>query len=190
MNSGGTRKSISSAYANISGTRKQIFPYSATTIYTWNKYNVNESISLGSGYSGYSVSLDWGGPDAESAIFYGSSYTISGSEFYISGESEIDLSTYNASAVKGLKNTLSNKYWQYRHNYSDGVYRGTLLYGCTNVSCSSGNPASFTCSKYYTSDSVTITTSRGSYIGQVTSSNKSTYPTDGVSGSYWYVFVS
>ena len=33
MNSGGTRKSISSAYANISGTRKQIFPYSATTIY-------------------------------------------------------------------------------------------------------------------------------------------------------------
>ena len=43
-------------------------------------------------------------------------------------------------------------------------------------------------SRYMGLTKITKCYTKGSYVGTVTSSSRSTYPTDGVSGSYWYVY--
>ena len=41
----------------------------------------------------------------------------------------------------------------------------------------------------YRINSITTTQSAGTYVGQVTSTNRNAYSDNGVTGSYWYVFV-
>ena len=41
MNYGGSRKTISSAYCNKGGSRKQFYPYATSTVYTYREYTVN-----------------------------------------------------------------------------------------------------------------------------------------------------
>ena len=61
-NYGGSRKTTSSAYANIGGTRKQIYPYSASTVYQYRRYTVNswttKTISSVYGHTNFNVELD------------------------------------------------------------------------------------------------------------------------------------
>ena len=83
MNNGGSRKTISSAYANIGGSRKQIHPYSTSTIYyvypinNWTYKTMNTE-----------VQRDWGN---DGTIYSSFSFNSSTGKFTLSGTGYRDL---------------------------------------------------------------------------------------------------
>ena len=171
MNSGGSRKTTSSAYANIGGSRKQIFPLLQETIYTWNRY-----YKTSSSYETSSSVAQHG------ASFYDTEYVIDRIQYYISGTSFIITSANNA----GLVPLGGNGYWITNSSESIPSSTGYLYRGGGFV---------WHYDNVYTNNSTlyvyTITTSykKGSYINQVTSTNRNAYPDNNYSGSYWYEFV-
>ena len=179
MNSGGTRKSISSAYANISGTQKQIFPLLQESIYVWNKYNVvSSSSSTGSPYvSVYSSNSNvYNGEGAN--IFYADGYQI---ELY-NGSYMFYFNDFSHAGTTPDMAILPDGYWIYSSSeYQSRIYSGGT-WDYTN-SCVTGATI------YTISTRTTTTYSKGSTLyGQVTSTNRYAYPDNSYSGSYWYVY--
>ena len=153
-----------------SNTISQQTPYQ----YVWNKYTIDESVTRESdsfsrrGWSTY--------------VLIGTSYTYDSStqRYEVSGRtkfvSEYTRSNFN-SGYKYLK----------LDNCLDGGFSN--LANCASVfyiksySTTTSNGDFFNGTEYTPS----VTQSRGTLVGTVTSSSSSAYPTNGVSGSYWYV---
>ena len=196
MNSGGSRKTISSAYTNISGSQKQIFPYSTTTIYTWNYYTIKTTTS---GYTASYRTYDSGSIN----IPYNTCYRTTDTEPSINDSD----GTFSFTGVsqKGLIShdvNFPHHYvgFKYGIDYADFISDSQLNgYGYTNYYyCDSGNTLYIELEdnyiyaynnklvrEYYTT--ANTTQSVGSYVGQVTSTSYYDYPYDGISGNYWYI---
>ena len=185
-NIGGSRKTISSAYGNISGSRKQIFPYSTTTTYTWYKYTISEESYINESYESTDIDIyDSAMNETGSTVYYGSSYTTSGNKVRLTGVSSVSRSNFLTIGSDKM--------------YSGYVFRDSGFGSETSVTLSAGYSTYLT-SFYKNSSSIWadgyvnftcyVFKTAGSYLGQVTSTNRSAYPDNNYSGSYWYVFVS
>lgn len=215
MNSGGSRKTISSAYGNVSGTRKQIYPYNATTTYTWNRYNLKSTYRL------------WFENDYESDVdqelfrdeYMNENSVQYGSTFYYSTTGY----TYNSS---NCTLTLTDYKSCSRPAYNQSAFRNRTVWFFDAVPLSTTS-TEWTMGKLYTADlkaagkfnqeagigmrifkvstgndwyMATViqrdiahaekTDGKGTANGTVTSNSRNSYPDNGISGNYWYVFVS
>ena len=163
-------------------------------LYTWGKYNINtvtnytETTSSGSGRIKIAYGANYADGSCDGVEFYDiivySSYSRSGNKFYGSGSSK----TLNCEKVDC--ETLFNSYagWYYIGDY-----------GSTSIVKLTSNMESKAIGKkcntnHYIQNADLITTTesgtsktKGSYIEDVTSTSSSEYPTNGISGSYWYV---
>ena len=129
--------------------------------------------------------------------------------YHWSGYSVIDINTYQEETTKG--GTLSvggsisggNSWSSYTFNPSTGKFTGAGEYYGTSITTSISDSynvtedrvtryqleSSRTFRMYYTTATIVSTQKgKGDYIGSVTSSSSSAYPTNGQSGSYWYVY--
>ena len=186
---GGSRKTTSSAYANINGSRKQIFPYSATTIYTWNRYYTETEYStryhLWTNYEEYYPYDDklanYGGN-----LYYGTNYSISGSVIKLTGVKTVNRSGGSWSIPSG------SYYWLEKGSGTFGCIQSMDMstYEYDQVTLWYGDIMDEYLDMYIFQRIEEEETVKGELRDQVTSSSRNTYPDNGVSGSYWYVFVS
>ena len=196
MNNGGSRKTISSAYGNVSGTRKQIYPYSATTsttYYYWDRYELVTTGSVSTTSTGsyyipisngsfsllYAYNLSCVGKDGTGLYLdyddYGSECTWG--DYFAIIEGEPDSSSGRIYA----KDTYDGKIYYAQHNTRIGYIDG----GNRAVRCN-GSDTSDTC--IYTVSYTITSYSKGTYIDEVSSTNATKYPSNNYSGSYWYVY--
>ena len=192
MNYGGSRKTISSAYGNVSGSRKQIYPYSATTTYTWNKYSVKTNTTSGeitaTIRSGNTANFGYCIYEGQTFRYGSNSSIIAGTNTYITFPNSITITSSNYDQISDLAwcsfwttydehptppaHCWYNNVKDYAGYNSSGIYQ---LYPNHTVTARAGS----------------VSYSRGSTsYGTVTSTDRNTYPDNGKSGSYWYIFVS
>ena len=163
-------------------------------LYTWGKYNINtvtnytETTSSGSGRIKIAYGANYADGSCDGVEFYDvivySSYSRSDNKFYGSGSSK----TLNCEKVDCV--TLFNSYagWYYI-----GDYGSTSIVKLTsNMEEKHIGKKCDTNHYIQNADLITTTESgtsktKGSYIEDVTSTSSSEYPTNGISGSYWYV---
>ena len=176
MNSGGSQKTISSAFANISGSQKQIFP----PIYTWERYNTKK----------YLIS---GGVDNGSTSSW--HYPVSWAE-----ECEV-YEVYNFTIVTGSPYGIRMDSYSFYGYLSGGVPSGYWIdstpdalaswiwYGdyVSREPDSLGNDGYMLYSTAYGING-NYKKVKDTYQDMVTSTNRNAYPDDGISGSYYYVF--
>lgn len=138
-------------------------------VYNWNKYSVSGSGTVKAAASAYSRWIEVGEPRVyRSAIAGGPDV----SDIIFSGlvsvtESNIDnlVGYYHDNAIFQFKKLLISS-----DENESGAYAGQAKYQCSQLS-------------------VSWTEEKGSFIGTVTSSSSTTYPNNGVSGSYWYAYT-
>ena len=149
-----------------SNTISQQTPYQ----YVWKKYTINESVTRTSkslSNRGWSVYVMIG-----TDYTYDSStqrYEVSGSTRFVRG---YDRSDFN-SGYRYLKT----------ENCLDGGFSSIDNCSAVYYIRSAVDYDTFNATRYTPS----VTQSRGTLVGTVTSSSSSAYPTNGISGSYWYV---
>ena len=203
MNSGGSRKTIASAYGNISGSRKQIFPYSATSTYTWNKYSISTSSSINTEQIPYILFM------TERIVKTTYDTNSIKNQFTSSGiyieKSAMDDYCYQERGFELSRSDVfvvmtASQFSTYQS--SSGIYMDVYYNGYSNlhvifdtqyvVCCATTTSLSQAMNDYgyIYKRTPTTTTTKGELIGTVTSSSSSAYPSNGVSGNYWYVLVS
>ena len=128
-------------------------------MYVWNKYNLNSTITEGSSYAIDNID-DLGYIYKDITIISGSIY---GQDSYQ------DVKTGRYEYVNGL--------WR-EYPYFDGnpSYYGSAPDGWYKATSSTS------------ANIITLSQSKGSYIGEVTATSRSEYPDNGASGNYWYVY--
>ena len=199
MNSGGSRKTISSAYGNVGGSRKQIYPYSATTsttYYYWDRHELSVSGSLTKTSNGLGRVVVGGSEGSYYVLIgYGSScISADGNGTYMTWEDSKQL--YYVSDVCGwgkyfaivssvpstnkiyAKNTFDGNLYTCNHNMYWRTLDQKLCVCCSDTS----DTTCVLVVKY------TATYSKGTYIDEVSSTNATKYPSNNYSGSYWYVY--
>ena len=196
MNNGGSRKTISSAYGNVSGTRKQIYPYSSSTVYTytWEKYSVNSSkevIFNSEGTSGYTI----GQYSDENMLcynpfYYGTDIEYSGG-YYTLVDYESGYGTVNGREYITYPSGLAYSIVDYTENTYGQMYLGPVyrISSSSSFEIWAGDYSDL--DNYYTIYSLeygTVYSCGSTYYGTVTSTSSSTYPKNGKSGSYWYIY--
>lgn len=167
------------------------------TVYVWNKYSIENSFSSTSTTS-YSYT---GSKTANSVYSYCSTqitlnasgtYNLAGSvvEIKRSGQSTGDVnSTQSASTYRYVaKSRNNNTVYLYSNNPSGYWHIPNDTSKTTNNVTVTINP-----SADYTSASISFTKyeasqSQGDFIETVSADSSSEYPSNGVSGSYWYVY--
>ena len=181
MNSGGSRKTTSSAFANINAVSKQIFPYLSETEYVWNKYSISTKQIYEQAYNTVSkVTLSYRGK-----YFCGNSITFNktngtftinspgqSGEFTTNASLPYDYVNVDGSSSSGLSKVYYAVSGTFKTSSSASNFYMTVSYGEMRI--------------YYAKSTTQQT--QGSYLGQVTSTSSSTYPSNGISGSYWYVY--
>ena len=204
MNSGGSRKTTSSAYGNIGGSRKQIYPASITYTYKWNRYYIASS---GGGVELYTYSsnttLHVNDPRG---IQYSSSYVLENASFepYDSGLPAGHINRWRFTITSATSKTISlgytpSGYW-YVSNMSSGYigYQGhePIVYTSNgsfyDVSDTEGTAEynevyAIDVATYHYREKAAIE-SAGSYIDQVSSTTRNAYPDNGSDGTYWYIY--
>ena len=204
MNSGGSRKTISSAYANISGTRKQIHPYSTTTVYTytWYRYSytyqdtttqgINTTLTEHKGeylHLKQSDSCPWTSTSSGYKIMWEDDYREYAFAI-ISNSGTCVASPYvggNGSPAWGvfLSSSEAN---QMQKSSSYYCYKPTIFYGSGGLCVKNSYTTTITgvsSGVYYTYSKGYV---KGSTYTTVTSNNRNAYPDNGASGSYWYEY--
>lgn len=194
------------------GKSSNIYTLSLKTklIYTWSKYDIKETTNYkvqtnsgsGSIYLHYKDDDTW---ERYRPVIY-SSYSIgSNGKFYCSGkitDVSVPLEYYTGETdrngnkiYRALTDEEINSYFKdYIGKYvcSDEVvsnlYDSDSLVVITSNMTSSGNSRNI----WLVTNSLSAvangtTKSKGTYIEDVTSDNSNTYPSNGISGSYWYV---
>ena len=194
------------------GKSSDIYSLSQKTkvVYTWSKYDIKETTNYkvqtnsGSGriYLHYEDGDTW---ERYRPVIY-SSYSIgSNGKFYCSGkitEVSVPLEYYTGETDKNgnkvyraLTDEEMNSYFKdyigkyvCDDMYVSNIYNSDSLVVITSNMTSSGSSRK----SWLVTDTLSAvangtTKSKGTYIEDVTSDNSNTYPSNGVSGSYWYV---
>ena len=186
FNSGGSRKTTSSAYANIGGTRKQIYPYNAETIYTykWRRYSTTTSIATEEGqtlvipesYIGYCY-----------AVLYDSLPSYNARGFIL----DSSYTRFQNLIYNGTIGASGGSYFAFATNAeTDQLMAGESVYVDTAYYISGRgviNGGTLQLDRFVTKYTLTLTKS-GSYT-TVTSTYRYQYPDDGISGSYYYEYI-
>ena len=184
--------------------------FNLATTYKWNRYTVEQTpkyyISDDTDPSDY-YSEAWGF-DYGCSITFAADYdevegthpkiTFSGRTTLVRQSSESELEYYNRLADSGF---IGSYFVNWRERQTTGIYsiatddinmlENSLatVYKCTNIRFNEGN-TNFICNHdclKFRRENNGYNNSQGSYVDQVTSSSSGTYPSDGQSGSYWYV---
>ena len=134
----------------------------STTTYTWNRYNIKTTTVYELKDTGSSYTARFNKGD----IIYNSISVNNNGEIIFSGP----VSIYNTSTCYG-------RYFRFG---SDAVQIEYATYYMYNETYSCIGPV-------YTVSSTTEQ-SKGSSAGTVSSTSRNTYPNNGVSGNYWYVY--
>lgn len=155
-----------------------------STRYVWGKYNVKESYSVSSNDDTYAVRLDG------SSVIGASNYTISNGKFTPSGSSvtlylgdQLNANTYpyiidsSNNKMYGDVYSTGTIYWDY-----DSHTKELILY---MVQADTGNIRDILFN-IWTCQTIQ---KQGSFIDNISSSSSSAYPSNGVSGSYWYKYL-
>ena len=134
MNYGGSRKTISSAYGNISGSRKQIFPYNATTTYSYRRYSVSSWIqySYDLSYDDTSYSVLVSGFPYKSC-YNSLSFDSSGGGFTLSGSNP---DKPNASCTSSILEHCQDTFGGadvYYYKISNSIVAGGMAYCYWNI---------------------------------------------------------
>lgn len=202
MNSGGRRKTISKVYANKGGSRKQIFPYSESTTYTytWYKYELESTYNPGGPYIDDEYYYRQN-PIITDAIYRGDSYYQDQSTggIFLNVTDSYDASDdgnfpgqskylvtaeQRSTTISGVVTDVIWYGWKqdgyviaHRDHSSDEYYYACEYpgYGSLNAMIGGYKKAGYVYSK-------------GDYIGTVTSNSSSAYPNDGRQDGYWYAY--
>lgn len=134
--------------------------------YRWDKYTIKTVTDY---------DIDWSS-DTDVDIYEHSESEIFGSSYTITGADSIQLN--NTKSVLGADMTSSLEGWYFQTNE-------WIIYRVDRVS--TGRDTTIYSTSGRVGDPVEVET-RGSYIGSVTSSNKSEYPNNGTKNGYWYVY--
>lgn len=157
-------------------------------LYVWKRYNIQTTTS--STYTEYSSSKSINssgnvpyktsdGKLYKTKTFNNSTgaFTLSSSAAATIGSKPLVYWINQQSDLNTVQYYTNQGYRYFYGNNNDCYYiRGTSL---SNITCP------FTLTRYYGAKQTT--NSQGSYIDLVTSTNPDAYPTNGISGSYWYV---
>lgn len=159
--------------------------YSATAIYHWNKYSISliydgtlrlvNSIGTATvSYYDYSI-----GSSGFRNCFAFSSYSINAVNGQITASGKL---TAQYLYPSGPERSIGNCYYisPSTCNTSKDSETGSQIYHATSLT-SNGRASGV---NLYRANQVQV---KGSYVGETTSTSSSAYPTDGVSGSNWYV---
>lgn len=134
--------------------------------YRWDKYTIKTVTDY---------DIDWSS-DTDVDTYKHSESEIFGSSYTITGADSIQLN--NTKSVLGADMTSSLEGWYFQTNE-------WLIYRVDRVS--TGRDTTIYSTSGRVGDPVEVET-RGSYIGSVTSSNRSEYPNNGTKNGYWYVY--
>lgn len=145
--------------------------YNTSTVYTWNKYNVSQTATetvSASNTTKYSIDNV-----TNMRTFYKSRPSIVNGKYSYAGISTVSYnicssSTFSSAIVGYCMNCTDSSYALIEDAYLNGMI-GRITSRLHRL----GN----------------LTTTKGSLIGSVTGSTSSTYPTDGISSSYWYTYT-
>ena len=190
MNYGGSRKTISSAYGNVSGSRKQIYPYSKTTTYTyrWKRYKYETGIE----YQITGPHSDGDRANAYPGIYFGSGYevtkdttngTITVSLTGVTQEyTEPSYALYEGIGVAGFAKFYTKTYTPTKANPKSAlVYIGW-------ITMYTGNGGTYIADYFYRVVCSSLDGQTKVFDRYVTSTNRNAYPDAGDSGSYYYEF--
>lgn len=200
----GKARRVKSAYVGVNGVARKIWP---KIVYVWNRYNIEYDYtrtSLTPNYAGtgqnrfswYKVlSIPNGVNNAYAHGIYESDFNYETGEW----DNVYSRTTYR----NGTQSALSKSYiWI----FSTTNYGGQSVKSIAYEFASSGSRTSSLCEigegDYYdlagsgvyvhnlSRLSVYNSTSKqgSTLLGRVTSENRNTYPTNGISGNYWYVY--
>lgn len=171
----GVARKVSKGYVGVGGVCRQFWP--SITYYVWNVYNINYTEEI----------------TRESNITF--NMPISPAKVCTWIDKEIVNGVYDLTNARLIQHGLSSNSGFHstdggfivgRYNNSSGYSSSTGWYwdGDYTLSANSSGTWQYTlyCDKYQ------IKSNMGSYVKQVVSTNKSTYPTNGIQGSYWYVY--
>ena len=199
-NVGGSRKTISSCYANIDAVQKQLFP-----TYTWQRYNVvtdyTESTISGYNYSSYAIYLGSNGGTVYIAhCYYGHCYRYTDSlpydKYEIGSESETvweecklggGYSLYDSYTASGQNEYVAVMNTKSRFsNYMIYLKSGSSITVTLNTSTGYINITGY---GDHIKEIVKTESCGTTYYGTVSSGNISAYPSNGAYGSYWYILI-
>lgn len=192
-NVNGSRKTISAEYANIDGVSKQIFPYNATITYTWNRYNIVTTSSGPELYNSGSNAFLLTSADVSPCGLY-CMQNASFTPYYNSSSGQYRLTITSASAATIKSGFKPSEYFYHDGSPSINTAQGSESYVAKAKSAyyASTDPDYQLCidvSLYKYRAGSTVSSQGSTSYGTVTSSSRNAYPDNGVSGSYWYVFV-
>lgn len=194
------------------GKSSDIYSLSQKTkvVYTWSKYDIKETTNYkvqtnsGSGriYTNYYWNDTWvmNGPEIYSNYSVGSDGTfycygklgkVSVPTQYYTGEKDSD----GEKIYRGLTDEEMNSYFKdYIGKYvcsdtevSNQYESNEIMLIKSNMTSSSNRHNEWLITDSLTTVADGTTKSKGTYIEDVTSDNSNTYPSNGASGSYWYV---
>ena len=185
-------RKVKKGYVGVSN-KARLF-YNNAILYTWYKYNVttgyrfhinssSDRITAGSAKAGYYAELVVNSGSTLNGYIV---YTIS--RYFNKRFADSDYSEFSTNCIYMVAQVPSNGWiigfdTQFAATHaatSDGEY----IFLPSSISRQSMSGSQYIGSVF---NSVDI---KGSYVGTVTSYNQNAYPTDGVSGSYWYILQS
>lgn len=205
----GQARKIKKAYIGIDGKAKQFYPDDVT--YKWNRYNIKTSYK----WNRYNIKISyvWDQYNATNTLNYTSEQVDnirfmgvgdpSGTSYKLSmedGEPKIAVTDVDSSEIELGESRYVNNLGTTLYGYDDPRYPpvwpqivvyaydvyedkpSDYIYKITGVM--NGPYSAIDVFKMTATGEI----KRGSYIKEVTSSSSSTYPSDGISGSYWYVY--
>lgn len=157
-------------------------------LYIWKRYSINTTVS--STYTEYnsleSISRSGNVPydTSDGYLYKTKSFNSNTGTFTLSSKISATIGSrplvywINKQSDLSTVQYYTNQGYRYFYGNNNDCYyiRGTSL---SDITCP------FTLTRYYGAKKTTY--SQGSYIDLVTSTNSNAYPTDGISGDYWYV---
>lgn len=155
----GALTKITNAAGAVIWQKQVLYEYQKLTGYVWKKYNINSTITEGSSYTMDNV--------GEIGYIYKDITIISGSIYGQNSYQDVKTGRYE----------YINDLWR-EYPYFDGnpSYYGSAPDGWYKATSSTS------------ANIITLSQSKGSYIGEVTATSRSEYPDNNYSGSYWYVY--
>ena len=182
-------RNVVKGYIGINGSAKQFWP--DEPVYVWNRYNVDPKYTYSVVYKG-SYNSTWSkqtsGSFAKFAAFDSNTgqITLSNIQTY---DYRWLLDHASMTVMDGYITIYNTKFdlgWSPNEVYSTSAREGTFSQWYRIGITSTNRIMIFSRPDITSSISDYI---RGSYLDQVTSKMRGSYPDDGVQGGYWYVYV-
>lgn len=155
----GALTKITNAAGAVIWEKQVLHEYQKLTGYVWKKYNLNSTITEGSSYT-----IDNLG---EIGYIYKDITIISGS-------------IYGQTSYQDGKTG--------RHEYVNGLWREYPYFDGNPSYYGNAPDGWYKATSSTSANAITLSQSKGSYIGEVTATSRSQYPDNGASGNYWYVY--